>query len=63
MPKFFIVHHNGERRFVNLDWVEEIHDEGEHATIYFAFNCPDACSQDYLKTDESFDEVLKKIWR
>ena len=63
MPKFFIVHHNGERRFVNLDWVEEIRDEGRNATIYFAFNSPNAYYQDYLRTDESFDEVMKRIWR
>lgn len=63
MLKFFIVHSKGQRRFVNLDWVEEIRDEGDHATIYLAFNCPNAYSQDYVKTDETFDEVLKKIWR
>mgnify|MGYP003314883229 CR=1 FL=1 len=63
MANFFIVHHNGERRFVNLDWVEEIRDEGEHAMINFAFTRPNVHFQDYLRTDETFDEVLKKIWR
>ena len=63
MSNFISAHYNGERRLINLDWVEEIHEDGDHAIVYFGFNCPDACQQDYLETDESFDDISRRIWR
>jgi hypothetical protein len=64
MENFIEVHINEERRLINLRWVEEIHENTDGcATIYFAFNCPNTIDQDYMKVDESYDEILKLTWR
>lgn len=61
MAKFIEVHCNKEKRLVNLDWVEDIWDGDIHRYIYFAFNAPNACEQDYIKVDESHEEIARKI--
>ena len=63
MQQFIEVHFNGEKRLINLSWVEEIQDCGDCARIYFAFVCPGADEQDCIQTDESYAEILRKIWR
>ena len=64
MERFIEVHIKQEKRLINLRWVEEIHESPDGcATIYFAFNCPNAIDQDYMKVDESYNEVFRKIWR
>lgn len=64
MDKFIQVHTNGCPRLINLRWVEEIWDNGKDGVrIYFAFNCPDACEQDNYIVDESYEEILRMIWR
>lgn len=63
MDQFIELHQNCEKRFINLRWVEEIReDEDCCVTIYFAFTNPNAVEQDYLKVDESYDEVKRLIW-
>ena len=64
MEHFIEVHINEEKRLINLRWVEEIHENPDGcSTIYFAFNCPKTIDQDYMKVDESYNEILKLIWR
>ena len=64
MKQFIEVHIKGEKRLINLQWVEEIHKNPDgSATIYFAFNCPNSIDQDYMKVDESYNEILSEIWR
>lgn len=62
MAKFVVVHENSEERMINLDWVEEIRqDEDNKADIYFAFQVAGCIEQDYIITDESYDEVKLRI--
>lgn len=64
MDKFIEVHQNGEKRLINLRWVEEIREDKDYCvTIYFAFANPNSVNQDYLYVDESYDEVKQLIWR
>ena len=64
MEQFIEVHIKGEKRLINLRWVEEIKKNTDgSATSLFAFNCPNAIEQYYIKVDESYSEILSKIWR
>lgn len=64
MEHFIEVHINEGKRLINLRWVEEIRENPDGcATIYFAFNCPNTIDQDYMKVDESYNEILRLIWR
>lgn len=64
MDQFIELHQNGEKRFINLRWVEEIREDKDCCvTIYFAFTNPNAIKQDYLNVDESYDEIKRLIWR
>ena len=64
MEQFIEVHTEGAKRLINLRWVEDIKkDPDESAIIYFAFNYPDSYNRDYIEVDESYSEILSKIWR
>ena len=64
MEQFIEVHIKEEKRLINLRWVEEIRENADGcATIYFAFYCPNSIDQDYMKVDESYNEILREIWR
>lgn len=64
MSDFITVHENGEERLINLAWVEEIRpDNDAKAVVYFAFQGVGCIEQDCIKTDESYCEVKRKIWR
>lgn len=64
MEQFIEVHIKEVKRLINLRWVEEINENQDGcATIYFAFNCPNSIDQDYMKVDESYNEILREIWR
>jgi uncharacterized protein YlzI (FlbEa/FlbD family) len=52
---------DGRKRLVNTAWIEEIW-EGDNATIYFAFNCPNGVDQDSLVVQESYEEIKMKVW-
>lgn len=59
MDQFIEVHCNGEKRFINLRWVEEIQEDKNYCvTIYFAFTNPNC-----FKVDESYEEIKRLIWR
>ena len=61
MADFIEVHQLGHPRLVNLDWVEEIRPTENGTQIYFAFTSPDATSQDFITTDESYDKIKRII--
>lgn len=62
MVEFIVVHENGEERMINLAWVEEVRpDKNDNAIIYFAFQC--AGCIEYIKTNETYNEVKSQIWR
>ena len=64
MEHFIEVHVKGAKRLINLRWVEDIKKVPDgSATIYFAFNYPDSYNRDYIEVDESYSEILSKIWR
>lgn len=42
---------------VNINWIEEIHDNA----IYLAFNYPNEISQEYIKCEETYEEIKRKI--
>lgn len=58
MSQFIKVHVDGKAHLINLDWVEKISGN----TIYFAFNVPNAVEQDYLKVDETSEQLWRKIF-
>nr|DAH95068.1 MAG TPA: Flagellar and Swarming motility protein [Caudoviricetes sp.] len=59
MADFIEVHQLGKPRLVNLGLVEEIWPTENGTQIYFAFTCPDATSQDFITTDESYDKIKR----
>lgn len=64
MPDFITVFEGHQERMINLGWVEEIRpDDDGRAVIYFAFQSAGYLEQDHIKTDESYGEVKRKIWR
>ena len=63
MAKFIeVTDLDGRKRLINTAWIEEIW-EGDNATIYFAFNCPNGGDQDSLVVQESYKEIKMKVWR
>lgn len=64
MADFITVFEDKQERMINLTWVEEVRpDDDGRAVIYFAFQCAGYLEQDHIKTDESYGEVKRKIWR
>ena len=65
MADFIQVHakSTGKAFLINLNWVEEIIDYDEGPTIFLAFNIPDAVEQDYLETEESYEDIFNMIRR
>ncbi len=62
MSTFIEIKNNeGKRRFVNTRHIEEIIENENGCTIYFAFNVPDAIEQDYIATKMSYDEIVSMI--
>lgn len=61
MADFIEVHQLGKPQLVNLDLVEEIWPTENGTQIYFAFTSPDAVSQDFITTDESYDKIKRII--
>lgn len=55
------MHQLGKPLLVNLDWVEDIWSTENGTKIYFAFTSPDATSQDFITTDESYDKIKRII--
>ena len=52
----------GNRRLINIRHIEEVIENADGAcTIYMAFNVPDAIEQDYIDTNNSFDEIVEMI--
>lgn len=62
MAKFIEVHQQGEPRLINLTWVEDIWPTGNGTQIFIAFNDAGDTSQDYIPTDESFEEIRALIF-
>ena len=52
---------DGTKRLINTAWIEEIWDGEDGADIYFAFSCPNAVDQDYLRVQESYVEIQNAI--
>lgn len=61
MTKFIEVHQQGKPGLVNLDWVQDIWPTVNGAQIYFAWVLPDFTTQDFVTTDESYDELKRLI--
>ena len=63
MDNFIEVHCDGERRFINTAWIEEIREGNNHkATKYFAFASPNGYEQDFVKVNETYDQIQGKIF-
>lgn len=61
MADFIEVHQHGKPHLVNLDWVEDIWPMENGTLIDFSFTSPDATSQDFITTDESYDKIRRII--
>ena len=48
---------DGQKELVNTQWIEEIRDDEDYRTIYFAFQSNDAYEQDNLKVKEEYHEI------
>lgn len=59
MAKFIEV--NGvdyKKHLINVNHIEEVEsDIAGRAIIYFAFNCPNAIEQDYMKLRDSYEHI------
>ena len=53
---------DNKKVMVNTRWIEQIEERDNGTTIYYAFNMPNACQQDYLYTKESYEEIKMKVW-
>ena len=62
MADFIEVHIDGEPRLVNLDIVQDIWPTDNGAQIYFAWVLPDCATQDFVTTDESYDEIKRLVF-
>lgn len=63
MLNFIEVHFQGKPILVNTYWIEEVSPEENGCTIYLAFTPPNSFEQDYIKADESYEDVKLLIWR
>lgn len=63
MPKFIeVTGRDGVKRLINVNMIEEVQaDEEGGATIYLAFNCPNAYDQDHIQTQEGYEEIKRKV--
>lgn len=63
MPKFIeVTGRDGVKRLINVNMIEEVQaDEEGGATIYLAFNCPNAFDQDYVRTRESYSQIERML--
>jgi len=63
VPKFIeVTGRDGVKRLINVNMIEEVQaDEEGGATVYLAFNCPNAFDQDYVRTQESYEEIKRKV--
>lgn len=62
MNNFIEVTINDKKILINLNHIEEIHEEEDRScTIYYAFNIPNAIEQDYIKPKESYKKVRNMI--
>jgi uncharacterized protein YlzI (FlbEa/FlbD family) len=52
---------DGKKWLINTDWIEMIEANDSGTTIYFAFYLPNSDEQDYIRTQESYDEIKKAI--
>ena len=53
---------DGKKVMVNTRWIEQIEERDSGTAVYFAFNVPNAYLQDYIYTQESYEEVKMKVW-
>ena len=64
MKQFIEVHVKERKRLINLRWIEKIHENPDGcATIYFAFYCKNSIGKDYMRVDESYNEIVRAICR
>lgn len=62
--KFIVVHFQGSEIMLNIDWIEMITESDDGScTIYFSITLPNADEQDFLKPEESYQDVKRMIWR
>ena len=63
MTKFIEVHFNGGNYLINLAQVEQIEcDTDGRCVIYFAFPVPDRIYKDYIRPDETYEQIKSKIF-
>lgn len=57
-----IVDKNRKRRFINVDFIEEIAEiDEERCYIYLGFNCPNAIEQDYFEVNIPYARLVSMI--
>ena len=47
----------GKWHYINVNHIEEVAEADKGCIIFFAFSVPNAIEQDYLETEESYDNV------
>ena len=63
MKRFIeIIDSNNNRRFLNINHIEEIVEKDENnCYIYMAFNVPDAIEQDNFLVNKPYNEIISLI--
>ena len=54
--------YDGKKWLINTAWIEMISEDESGTTIYFAFYLPNSEEQDYIRTQENYEEIKMKVW-
>ena len=51
----------GQKELVNTRWIEEIRNNTDYSTVYFAFHVDSECTQDCLKVEEEYNDIKQLL--
>ena len=57
-----ITAYDGKKWLINTAWIEMISEDACGTTIYFAFSLPNSDEQDYIRTQENYEDIKMKVW-
>ena len=61
MAEFIEVTCGDDKWLLNVNIIEQVKGSSFGATIYLAFNCPNAIEQDYIVVEESYEKVREML--
>jgi hypothetical protein len=62
--EFIAVHFQGKEIMINADWIEMVSESDDGScTMYLSLCLPNSDDQDYLKPEESYQDIKRMLWR